>query len=394
MGSKQMGIEVGEAEAELLAELGLTEQKTKVITKEKIIEIKVAPEPVTPAIQQVGKPAMDVGMGDSKTKARATKKKGVSPSETGEKMEFADGTTGMLMQPCPAEDFIIPKEGVNWKGADYCFKRVKLLVRKGRALKLLMTGPRGTGKTLAAEWIAKQLGKMWLKIECTADMTPTSLLGAPRIRTGEGGGDYWQHGPLYWCARHDAVLVLDEMTSMSEKAQIGFNPLLDSVKAGLTNIYTGERLTWNRPLIIATANEGYSGNRGVQEALRDRFRTVLCGYLSENDEVKLVSGREPDVCRNLIRQAVKTANAIRRAASGLNPDGKGARPGGAIMFDMSPRALLDWAESVAVGEDEHVAWGTAVLGRVGFNARSEEAMNVVRELSVSGGWKIGEKIQF
>ncbi len=408
MSSKKMGVAVQSSAAQKLLEgLGVTEQETKIEVKEKII--RLTPQTAPPSIvEQVAAPAMKIDISPVRNKRGKqyrdrTKKKtdqatealhDVSPGET-EKVELIDGSEMMVMNPNPPDDFIVPPEGhPGWYGSDYVFKRLPLLVEKGKGCRVLFSGPRGTSKTIAAMYLAKLLGKKIIKIEANADSGPQTLLGVPRIRTGEGGGDYWMPGPLYYAAKFNCVMFVDELTAWPERTQIGLNPLLDSLEAGYTNLYTGERITWRQPLFVGATNEGYTGNKTVQDALRDRFRTIYCGYLPEDDEVKLVCGREPEVCQDLVRQAVRTANAIRNAALGLTADGASTRPGGPIRFDMSPRALLDWAESVAVGEDEHMAWRTAVLGRVGFNARSAEAMAVVKELSVSGGWKIDDAIKF
>ena len=403
MSAKEYGVEIPTGLEALAGECELEEAKKVVVeTKTIVVQATSKPQgtitkvakPTMPTVhKQEGRPAVrvegqDVAVEESSEIETAIAE--VSPGETKE-LEFADGSTGMVVDPCPPEDYIPPTEAVKgkqggWLGARYFSEYAKLLVIKGRGLRIFMSGPRGTGKTTGAEWRAKEIGLKIIKVNAHHKMTAMSLFGHARIRTGEGGGDFWEPGPLYYCVKYGCMLFVDEMTNMSEAAQIGLNPLLDSLKAGYTNLYTGERLTWNQPVFIAASNEGYAGNKSVQEALRDRFRTIYCGYLPEDDEVALISGREPDVCRTQIRKMVQCANAIRLAASGMESDGQSMRSSGPIRFDMSPRALLDAAESMAVGEDPNEAWRTAVLGRVGFNARSAEAMEVVKQISITAGF--------
>lgn len=403
MSTERLGIEVGSpGTAEMLKSMGLTEQKT--ITKTKVIEIEVPADGPVSSIEKVGKGDMSVGK--PRPAGRKGKRSeyvkldidhfenenvGVSPSETKEsesRKVNSDETSEIMCDPNPPDDYIRPKEGMpGWFGADYFFDLAPLLVKMHRGLRILLTGARGTGKTTGVHYLAKKLGMKIITVNCNSTMEADSLLGCCRIRTGEGGGDYWQPGPLYWAARFNCILFLNEVTNMAEKAQIGLNPLADGLMAGYTNMYTGERITWKSPVIIMDGNEGYGGNKQVQEALRDRFTTVQCGYMEKVDEVKMIQGRFPKVANVLINKAVNTAEAIRRAAVGINSDGS-TRQGAPLRFDMSPRALLDWAEGVSIGENEHTAWRRAVLGRVGWNAMNQETMSAVAEISETAGWKV------
>lgn len=279
-------------------------------------------------------------------------------------------SAGILIDPQDCPDYLEPPE------LNYLFN---VWPRLRRPL-VILTGPRGTGKTLAAEVWAFRNGHKLLKVEADPQMEPEQLLGAPRISSGT---DYWQDGPLTIAARLSAagqkVLVfIDEFSLFSPQCQAKLNCITDRIESGFTIPYTGERVQWNQPRILLAANEGYAGTRGIQEALRDRGRTLETVYLREADEINLLVNRT-GLVQDIAERAVQCANAIRAAARG---DDTATMP---LEFDFSFRALEDFAEAHVHGQDLHESWRQAVLGRVGNSFREEAARNVVIQLSRTGG---------
>lgn len=244
-----------------------------------------------------------------------------------------------------------------------------------RCFCVLMSGARGTGKTVAAEVFAARIGRKLLIVNCNGDMTATSMVGRSRVKAAT---DYWFPGPLMLAALYDAVLLLDEFNLTRSETQAVLNPLTDAVQGGIYNPATSQRVVWKRPMILIAANEGYSGTKTIQQALRDRCRNLNATYLPEEQEIKLVVSRtacDPDLASN----AVRTANAIRAAASGK--DGS-TMP---LDFDLSPRALFDYCEEVTLGRDKNESWFEAVIGRIGWNYQQATTREGAMALSKNVG---------
>lgn len=282
----------------------------------------------------------------------------------------APSATGDFTCPSEPKDFIEP----DW--AHYLF-RIWDTVKGVVSNVILLSGPRGTGKTLAAEVYAARRKRPIIKVNCTPDMTAESLLGTPRLDF-KGGGDRWQPGPLMLAAQYGAVLLLDEFNAMSTAAQIAVNPIGDRDPATVFVPYTGESFVWHRPRVIACVNEGYTGTREIQPALRDRFETLQATYLPESREIDLVRGRT-GLAFEIAERAVKTANAIRAAAAGNDTS---VVP---IDFDMSPRALLMFGARVMAGQSEADAWRQAVIGRAGYSIRTEAVRAALENISKTVG---------
>ena len=248
---------------------------------------------------------------------------------------------------------------------------------------VMIAGPRGTGKTLAAMVYAARKGVPLLICNCNQEMTPESLLGCPRIDLKGVGGDYLQMGPFALAAKLDAVVLLDEVNYFPPATQAVANPLLDTIQGGVFLPYTGERINWPNPKVLMTYNDGYSGTREMNQALCDRCEPLVADYLAPAEERALIVNRT-GCATDLADRAVKTANAIRAAARGDN---------GSVMpldFDLSPRALLSFARRVVQGvQTESEAWREAVIGRVGGGARKQGARETVRQLSMQiGGFQL------
>lgn len=283
----------------------------------------------------------------------------------------SDATPDCLSRPVEPSDYIEPK----W--ADYLLNIWDTLgARSPNAV--LLTGPRGTGKTLAAEVYAARRSRLLLVCNCNPEMTAESLLGTPRLSLKKHGGDYWMPGPIMLAAQYNAVLLLDEFTSLGTASQVALNPLAD--RAGLGGVfipYTGERLSWLNPRIICAVNEGYAGTRDIQPALRDRFETMHAVYLDPSDEEALLVART-GCDAPLAAKAVACANAIRAAARGEY----GQMP---LDFDLSPRPLMSFCDRAVAGQPHAVAWREAVLGRIGYSFRTEATRAAVEQISSAAG---------
>lgn len=306
------------------------------------------------------------------------------PSKAGVSVKDKPAATAVVQAPQPKggdpsaehlmafKDPMEPKDYVEPLWAKFLFH---YWTNMSRCFCVLASGPRGTGKTVAAEVFAARIGRKLLIVNCNGDMTATSMVGRSRVKAAT---DFWFPGPLMLAAMYDAVLLLDEFNLTRSETQAVLNPLTDAVQGGIYNPATSQRVVWKRPYIIIAANEGYAGTKTIQQALRDRCRNLNATYLPEESEIKLVVSRTGcDV--SLAENAVKTANAIRAAAEGK--DGS-TMP---LDFDLSPRALFDYCEEVTHGRNQNESWYEAVIGRIGWNYQQATTREGVMALSKNVG---------
>jgi hypothetical protein len=244
---------------------------------------------------------------------------------------------------------------------------------------VLLSGPAGVGKTLAARVLAARLGRPLIKVECEPEMTAQELLGMSRIA---GGTDYWQPGPFQIAAEMSAaglapILFFDEFSVLGPGAMYKFAPLDGNGSVSFTNTAIGRRFCWKEPKCIVAFNEDYAGNREITRAIRDRGRTLEVTYLPEPDEVKLLVLRK-SMDLELAEKAVRCANALRAAARGT----EGTIP---LQFDCTFRALSDFADGVKYGQPITESWTEAVIGRVGNSMRDAPTRKAVAEISTTAG---------
>ena len=293
----------------------------------------------------------------------------IAPIQPAQPIDPADAPPHPSLQRCTE-----PSDYWEPDYADFLFHRWDVC----RSVKgVREVGPRGTGKTQAAQVYAARRGKWFLPVNVHGNMTADSLIGYSRLDLQGQGGDYFQPGPLTIAAQYDAVLLLDEFNRATPDVQAIVNALTDGVNNGFFNPYTMRFMRWDNPRIILTMNEGYSGCRNMDQALLDRFAPVKCDYLPPERESAIIIGRT-GCSAPIVDTMVRCANSIRAANKG---DG-GTIP---LDFDLSPRPLIECAERVVAGQSVDRAWLESVIWRAGMDTMLEPIIALSRSV---GGYAV------
>lgn len=198
-------------------------------------------------------------------------------------------------------------------------------------------GPRGCGKSTTIRELARELGREAIPLQCAANMQIDSLLGS---WTSENGTLRFIDGPLTEAVRRGAWLMAEEANVIHPGVWSVVNTLTDTTGDGL-RLPTGEVVPQSEGFrLILLYNEGYSGTRDVNAALKDRLMPIFADYLDPAHETELIE-KLTGATNAEATQVVGVANMIRQADIG---------------FDLSPRSLVRWVRLV---RDEGMTWRAA-----------------------------------
>lgn len=200
-------------------------------------------------------------------------------------------------------------------------KTLQALLESGK--NILLDGPQGSGKTVLSRLVAKALGWEYVFFNCSSVYEPTDFVATLQVRATPSGQaeTVWIPTDIYRAletAQADPektfLVFLDEFNRCREMARNGIMPALDSTRK-LYNPLTGSTLDIPDNLIwIAAINNGnqFSGTTTVDPAQLDRFAPLKTDYPPEEEEVKILVRRFPEVDEAKIRLVVGAANAVRR----------------------------------------------------------------------------------
>jgi MoxR-like ATPase len=145
---------------------------------------------------------------------------------------------------------------------------------------LLVEDVPGVAKTMLARAIAQSVGGSFNRIQCTPDLQPADVLGAPFMVPETGKAEY-RFGPLF-----AQIVLVDEINRANPRTQAA---MLEAMGEGMISI---ERVTYRmeRPfMVIATQNPiEHEGTFSLPEAQLDRFLVRMSlGYPSLEDEKRM-----------------------------------------------------------------------------------------------------------
>jgi len=240
-----------------------------------------------------------------------------TPQHTGE-VKIPEGHQAVV-------DFIQESYGLKPKGLVMNSLKWKYLVRSAvRGKNIMMTGPAGCGKTLAAKSLINGLDRpnFYFNLGATQDPRAT-LIG--NVHFDKSKGTYFSESLFVKAIQTpNAVILMDELTRAHPDAWNILMTVLDQGQRylrldeadGQATIKVAEGVCF-----VATANIGneYTATRQLDKALMDRFVVIEMDTLTDEEEHGLLTYLYPTVDSDMLGNVSKIAFMTRSESMTENP---------------------------------------------------------------------------
>jgi hypothetical protein len=224
----------------------------------------------------------------------------------------------------------------------------KYLVRSAvRAKNIMMTGPAGCGKTMAAKALVKALDRpdFYFNLGATQDPRAT-LIGNTQF--SKNNGTFFAESAFVKAIKTpNAVILLDELSRAHPDA---WNILMTVLDGGQRYLRLDE--AEGSPIVnvaegvtfIATANIGneYTSTRVIDRAILDRFVTIEMDVLNDEQEFGLLKFMFPEVNEEDLKAVAEIAHHTRTQS--MSDSGK-------VTAMVSTRASVEMAGLIYDGFD-------------------------------------------
>ena len=244
----------------------------------------------------------------------------------------------------------IHKGSINLKPTELVMTELKwkYLIRSAvRAKNIMMTGPAGCGKTMAAKALVKALDRpdFYFNLGATQDPRAT-LIGNTQFDKNKG--TYFSESSFVKAIKTpNAVILLDELSRAHPDA---WNILMTVLDGGQRYLRLDE--AEGSPIVkvaegvtfIATANIGneYTSTRVIDRAILDRFVTIEMDVLNDEQEFGLLKFMFPEVNEEDLKAVAEIAHHTRTQS--MSDSGK-------VTAMVSTRASVEMAGLIYDGFD-------------------------------------------
>ena len=253
----------------------------------------------------------------------------------------------------------------------------KYLIRSAaRGKNIMMTGPAGCGKTMAAKSLVDALDRpnFYFNLGATQDPRAT-LIG--NVHFNKDKGTYFSEALFVKAITTvNAVILLDELSRAHPEAWNILMTVLDEGQRylrldeaeGQSTVKVAKGVTF-----VATANIGneYTSTRVMDRALVDRFTNIEMDVLTDTQEVELLSMLYPNVKEDLINNVAELA-WVTRVEAGADE--------GKLSNNISTRATVEIAGLIYDGFTLNEAAEVAVLPRFDAAGGLESERTFVKQL--------------